>query len=138
MVSHLKKEMKVFYDCKLKPHESELKKQMIDQEKSLNKLIYKSIDDIDLPVSDKVRFLQIHRHDHKIDTLLTQLANKTENIKSVIDLEEKVRNDMAKASNKRSSSSVFSAVRGGADTSEIQEKINQKNLPEKVREEIQK
>jgi hypothetical protein len=33
--------MRVYYECKMKHHEAEIKKQFIDQEKSVNKLIFK-------------------------------------------------------------------------------------------------
>ena len=113
--------MKVFYECKLKPHEAELKRQLVDQEKSLNKLIYKCVDELDITLAEKVRFLQISRQDTKIECLLTQLANKTENVKSVVDLEEKVRQDMVKSVPKRSSSNVFYGNRGvSSEVSDIQ------------------
>lgn len=41
--------MKVFYECKLKINEAELKKQLIDNEKSINKMIYKCADELDMP-----------------------------------------------------------------------------------------
>lgn len=37
------------------------------------------------------------RQDHKLETLMTHLSSKTEKNKSVIDLEEKVRQDMSKS-----------------------------------------
>lgn len=66
------------------------------------------------------------------------MANKTENVKSVVDLEEKVRQDMVKTVPKKVHHNVFSHGRGNSDISDIQEKINSKNLPENVKEEIQK
>ena len=125
--------MKVFYECKLKPHESEIKKQLVDNEKSVNKMIYKCIDELEIPLNEKVKFLQISRQDIKIEFLLSQLANKTENVKSVVDLEEKVRQDMSKSYSKRSSSNPFVGSRHSHDQSEILDKINSKNLPEKVK-----
>lgn len=79
--------MKVFYECKLKLNEADLKKQMIDTEKSINKIIYKSADEIELPLGDKLSLLQMHKHDLKIEKLLQFLKFKTENVKSIVDIE---------------------------------------------------
>ena len=69
--------MKVFYEWKLKINESELKKQFIEGEKSINKLIYKCADELDLPMFEKLKILQMHKHDLKIETILLHLKNKT-------------------------------------------------------------
>lgn len=54
--------MKTFYECKLKFNEAEIKKQLIENEKSINKMIYKCADELDLPVVEKLKLLQMHRH----------------------------------------------------------------------------
>lgn len=85
--------------------------------------------------------LQSSKHDQKIESLLNHLKNKTENIKSIVDIEEKVRQDMAKIVKKpntptRSSGIFFGGPKfgGKSDTSEIEEKINSTNLPAHVKE----
>ena len=41
MIPNLKKEMKIYYECKLKHHDAEVKKQIVEQEKSVNKIIFR-------------------------------------------------------------------------------------------------
>lgn len=86
----------------------------------------------------------MHKHDLKIETLIFHLKNKTENVKSIVDIEEKVRQDMSKTIKKPVSSAInkggimfgLGSRMGKGDTSEIEEKINSKNLPPHVKEEI--
>lgn len=91
---------------------------------------------------EKLKILQMHKHDLKIETLLLHLKNKTEGAKSIIDIEEKVRNDMSKVVKRSSSSQPFgkSGITfgmggriGRPDTSDLEEKINSKNLPPHVK-----
>lgn len=69
-------------------------------------MIYKCGDELDLPVVEKLKILQMHKHDIKIETLLYHLKNKTENIKSIVEIEEKVRQDMSKSNKKANSPSL--------------------------------
>lgn len=57
--------MKVYYEIKMKYNESDIKKQLIDAEKSINKMLYKSIDEIDISAIEKLKFLQLDRHEQK-------------------------------------------------------------------------
>lgn len=113
----------------------------MEQEKSVNKIIYKSCSELDIPVVDKLRLLQMARQDLKIETLLAYLSQRTERNKSVVDLEEKVRQDMIKSqATKRPIMSRPSGFGGGkaGDMEEIEEKLRNKKLPDHVREEIEK
>lgn len=58
--------MKIYYECKLKHHEAEAKKQLVDQEKSINKLIFRCCSELDLGVGEKLKLLQQNRQDFKI------------------------------------------------------------------------
>lgn len=109
--------MKIYYECKLKHHEAEVKKAQIEQEKSINKLVFKCSDEIDIPYIEKLKLLQMNRQDHKIEQLLTQISQKTEKVKSVLNLEEKVRQDMTKSSNQKKNSS--SSMRNFGRNSEV-------------------
>ena len=46
--------------------ESIYKKQSIDDQKSINKIIYRCADEIDLPLVEKLKVLQTHKHDLKV------------------------------------------------------------------------
>ena len=87
----------------------------------------------------------MQKHDLKIETILLHLKNKTESVKSIVDIEEKVRNDMSKVVKKSSQSFGKGGITfgmggrmGKPDTSDLEEKINSKNLPPHVKEEIEK
>jgi hypothetical protein len=54
---------------------------------------------------EKMKILQMHRQNLKIETLLLHLKNKTKGANLIIDIEEKVRKDMSKVFEKSSSSS---------------------------------
>ena len=112
--------MKVYYECKLKHHEAEIKKQLVEQEKSINKLIFKCSDEIDIAYIEKLKLLQMNRQDHKIESLLSYISQKTEKVKSVLNLEEKVRQDMVKSIMPQKKSN-FMNVRGPGRGSEMDE-----------------
>lgn len=77
MIMNLKKEMKIYYECKLKHNEAEIKKQVVEQEKSVNKIVYRCCSELDLSIFDKLRLLQLSRQDTKIEILLGHLSTKT-------------------------------------------------------------
>lgn len=96
---------------------------------------------MELPLLEKLKLLQQNRQDLKIEVLLAFLTSKTDKIKSVIDLEEKVRQDMFKTTPVPKKVTTFSRGMGGGrndDLQEIEERLKNKNLPEFVREEITK
>jgi hypothetical protein len=66
------------------------------------------------------------------------LKNKTENVKSIVDIEERVRQDMSKTVKKILGKGIMigrgMGMGGRPDTSDIEEKINAKNLPPHVKE----
>lgn len=43
-LENLKKELKLYYDCKLKNLEAEMAKDRLDSETSINKIIFRAID----------------------------------------------------------------------------------------------
>lgn len=43
-LENIKKQLKVYYDCKLKNIEADIAKDKLDNETSLNKIIFKAID----------------------------------------------------------------------------------------------
>ncbi len=105
--------MKLYYECKLKHHEAEVKKQFIDQQKSVNKLIFRCCSELDISNIEKLKLLQQSRQDIKIELLVSYLEKKTDKIKSVVDLEEKVRQDMIKSNNALKKSTTSSIPRSG-------------------------
>lgn len=62
-------------------------------------MLYKAVDEVDIALIEKLKFLQIQKHETRFEFLLNFLTEKTENLKSVIGIEDKVRQDMYKSSN---------------------------------------
>jgi len=60
---------------------------LLDEEKSINKIIYKYFFELDLKVTEKLAVLQMSRQDLKIELLLSYISQKTSQNKSVVDLE---------------------------------------------------
>lgn len=56
----------MYYDCKLKNIEADIAKDKLESETSLNKIVFKAIDEIDLPYVDKLKFLQFQKIDARI------------------------------------------------------------------------
>lgn len=139
MVINLRREMKIYYECKLKHHEAEIKKKILEQEKSINKIIFRCCSELDLSIYEKLKLLQLSRQDIKIESLLSHLSTKTEKIKSVLDLEEKVRQDMLKSTTiKKPAAPRIGGHGKSGDNEELEERIKNKKLPPHVREEIEK
>jgi ATP-dependent Lon protease len=136
-VANLKKELKTYYECKLKNFDAEIQKDRLDSETSLNKILYRGIDQIDLPYPDKVKFLQLGKHEARFESLIQHLSEKTENSKGVISIEEKVRREI----NKSSKPVLFgnpTRAPPSIEKNELSERINNKKMPEHVRIEIEK
>jgi hypothetical protein len=55
-------------------------------EKSINKVIYSAISQLELPLAEKLAFLQINDPEAKIAALIGHLANKTESLKGINEL----------------------------------------------------
>ena len=72
-----------------------------------------------------------------METLIAHLAEKTENSKGVINIEEKVRKEMSLAQKKKVNF-FDSNGRMPSDKNDLTEKINSKKLPENVKIEIEK
>jgi len=79
----LKQELKSYFDCTQQQSEAMSRKQRLDLEKSINKVVYSTISQIDLPISDKLAFLQINDPEVRIITLTGYLTTKTENLKGI-------------------------------------------------------
>lgn len=62
MISNLKKELKSYYECKLRSMEAEISKDKLENETSINKLIFKAIDEIEISYIEKVKFIQLNKH----------------------------------------------------------------------------
>lgn len=45
-LDNIKKELKLYYDCKLKNIEADMAKEKLDSETSINKIIFKAIDEL--------------------------------------------------------------------------------------------
>lgn len=54
-------------------------------------MIFKAIEAIELPIINKLKFLQLQRHDARLEFLISALSQKTDNLKNLIDIEDKVR-----------------------------------------------
>lgn len=65
-LENIKKQLKVYYDCKLKNIEADIAKDKLDNENSLSKIIFKAIDEIQLPYIEKLKFLQYQKIDSRI------------------------------------------------------------------------
>lgn len=76
------------------------------------------------------------KHDQRCEYLIGLLSNKTENIKSVVNIEEKVRQEMSKS--KRTSRASYVVGDEMRDKTDLAERIRNKNLPENVRKVIEK
>lgn len=81
--------------------EADVYKERLDNEVSLNKIIFKTVSQLELPYQDKIRFLQIGKHEPRIESLISFLTEKTENSKGMISIEEKVRKEMNVAAKKK-------------------------------------
>ena len=62
MVQNLKKELRTYYECKLKNFDAEVQKDKLESQVSLNKTIYKAISEIEPPYPEKIKFLQLIKH----------------------------------------------------------------------------
>ncbi len=90
-LQNLKKELKLYYDCKLKNLEADIAKDKLEAETSINKLIFRAVDDLEMSLMEKIKFLQFAKVDARIQFLMSAISEKTENMKSVFGLEDKVR-----------------------------------------------
>lgn len=71
--------------------------------------------------------------------MITYLTEKTENMKGVIDIEDKVKQDLYKSHVKRRMPMIMMDPRGQQnEKKELLDKINSKKLPEHVKAEIEK
>jgi ATP-dependent Lon protease len=121
----------------LRNFDADVQKERLDNEASLNKIICRAINDLEMPYPEKIKFLQLPKHDIRLETLITYLSEKTENVKGVVNIEEKVRREMSVAQRKKFP--TFEGSRSaGSEKNELTEKINSKKLPENVRIEIEK
>ena len=78
-----------------------MSKDRLDLETSINKIIFKAASQIDIPLVDKLRFLQLHKYDARFQFLINCLTYKTEGMKGVVGIEEKVRQEMNKSTKKK-------------------------------------
>jgi hypothetical protein len=62
----LKKELKLYYDCKLKNLEADIAKDKLEAETSINKLIFRAVDDLEISFMEKIKFLQFAKVDARI------------------------------------------------------------------------
>ena len=69
-LQNIKKQLKVYYDCKLKNIEADIAKDKLDNEFSLNKIVFKAIDEIELPYIEKLKFLQYQKIESRIEYLM--------------------------------------------------------------------
>lgn len=116
-----------------------VKKQRLDLEKSVNKVIFSTISQLELPVVDKLVFLQTNDPETRINILISYLSNKTENLKGISELEDKVRKDLMPPTKSQSVNSSQGSIGGGKKTNEIdriRQKIEEKDLPQHVRDEM--
>ena len=106
----MKKELKSYYDCTQQQPEAMVSKQRLDLEKSINKVVFTTISMMDLPAADKLAFLQINDPETRISTLSSHLSHKTEGLKGISELEEKVRKDLMPPSRPQSMGSSQAAI----------------------------
>lgn len=97
-------------------------------------MVFKAIDILEISFIQKLKFLQMNKYEERLEFLLAQLTEKTENVKGVISLEEKVRQEM----NKQQKKKIFDPKRGQrgyggyspqSQKNDLNEKINSKKLP---------
>ena len=62
----MKKELKLYYDCKLKNLEADLAKDKLESETSINKLIFRAADDLEITFVEKIKFLQFAKVEARI------------------------------------------------------------------------
>jgi ATP-dependent Lon protease len=99
----------------------------------LNKLIFKTIDEIEISYVEKLKFLQLNKHEHRLDALIAYLTDKTENMKSVIGIEDKIRQELHKSQSKRRLPIISETGRDFNTKKELSDRINSKKLPENVK-----
>ena len=86
----------------MKNLEAEMAKDKLDHQTSINKIVFKAIDEIELTHLQKLKFLQFSKIQARIEYLMKVINQKTENTKSVFGLEDKVRQEMYnKSQNKK-------------------------------------
>jgi ATP-dependent Lon protease len=101
----------------------------------LNKLIFKTIDEIEISYVEKLKFLQLNKHEQRLDALIAYLTDKTENMKSVIGIEDKIRQELQKSQSKRRLP-IIAETGFGRDVNtkkELSDRITSKKLPANVR-----
>lgn len=49
----------------MRQNEADFYKDKLDGESSVNKILFRAIDNLELPYTDKLRFLQLARHDQR-------------------------------------------------------------------------
>ena len=76
-LDNLKRELKVYYDCKMKNIEADQAKEKLDPETSLNKIVFRGIDEIELPYLEKIKFLQLMRVEDRIEMIMKIINEKT-------------------------------------------------------------
>jgi ATP-dependent Lon protease len=121
--------------------EAEVAKDKIETESSLNKIVFRAIDEIEAPYIDKLKFLQLQKIESRIEYIMKIVNEKTENMKSVFGLEDKVRQEMyAKNQNKKKlpviARSIFDGMDNQESNKEIMDKMKDKKLPDNVKNEI--
>jgi hypothetical protein len=67
----------------MKNRDTDSSKDRLDGEVSLNKIIYKTISDLEISSIEKVKFLQMNQLDSKIEILIGFLVDKTEKSKDM-------------------------------------------------------
>ena len=137
LIATLKRELKLYYECVLKGAEVEARTERLDSETSIHKMVYQTATGLDLPVAQKLSFLQMDSVEEKIELLVRLLRGKTEKSKGMVSIEGRVKEAMGIG--QKSAGSSFRNTLGLTDAKNgVEARIKGKKLPEQVRSVIEK
>ena len=135
----MKIELKTFYECTLRQGEADVKKIRLESETKINKLVFTTIGDLDLSTEQALEFLQVNSLETRINMLVKYIVSKTEGLKGIKEIEEKVRQDIFKNTHTtRNNSTSSRGEKKLSDTDKLRKRMEEKDLPENVKEEIDK
>lgn len=134
MSQDLKNELKLYYQCVQGKNESERNCEKLDTETSTIKIVYQSINEMKLPIGEKLRFIQTECLPEKISKIISIMKAKTANSKDIMAIEASVRSvmDLKQSQTSLSQEKVKSA------SEDIAAKMAEKGVPPNVREQIER
>lgn len=135
-VDVLRRELKLYYECVLRASDAELRKERLDLETSVHKMVFQAASELELPVPQKLSFLQIDSVEERAELLIWLLRGRTESSREMVGIEGRVKEAMGLA---KKPASVFPNALGlpGAKGG-LEARLKGKRLPELVKAAIER